>query len=252
MERLSLTQHAKAAAGKLKNSKLKRLTTISASLDAIRETLSLDNREQAMMLVAILDRQCGQQSTDTDDLANYFGCSTLDVMEYVPALLSLQAKGFIESANGEEENIVKRQYELCEDVFNAIVEGREVKTIPHTAYTEFDQFNFCAKASELIHSRSQEKQAMRKALSRIQALEKEHAGLDLVKTIQAKLPDISDRAFFYEMVNDFTKDGDGGEKRRQQYTGRPLRQRERAHKPESAPHEGNPSPNGYRTGGGGR
>lgn len=210
MERLSLTQHAKAAAGKLKNSKLKRLTTISASLDAIRETLSLDNREQAMMLVAILDRQCGQQSTDTDDLANYFGCSTLDVMEYVPALLSLQAKGFIESANGEEENIVKRQYELCEDVFNAIVEGREVKPIPPTASTEFDQFNFCAKASELIHSRSQEKQTMRKALSRIQALEKEHAGLDLVKTIQAKLPDISDRAFFYEMVNDFTKDGDGG------------------------------------------
>lgn len=210
MERLSLTQHAKAAAGKLKNSKLKRLTIISASLDAIRETLSLDNREQAMMLVAILDRQCGQQSTDTDNLANYFGCSTLDVMEYIPALLSLQAKGFIESANGEEENIVKRQYELCEDVFNAIVEGREVKPIPPTASTEFDQFNFCAKASELIHSRSQEKQAMRKALSRIQALEKEHAGLDLVKTIQAKLPDISDRAFFYEMVNDFTQDGDGG------------------------------------------
>ena len=165
MERLSLTQHAKAAAGKLKNSKLKRLTTISASLDANRETLSLDNREHAMMLVANLDRQCGQQSTDTDDLANYFGCSTLDVMEYVPALLSLQAKGFIESANGEEENIMKRQYELCEDVFNAIVEGREVKPIPPTASTEFDQFNFCAKASELIHSRSQEKQAMRKALS---------------------------------------------------------------------------------------
>ena len=177
MEKSSLIQHIKAAANKLKDSKLKRQAAIATSLEAIRQALSLDNQEQAMMLVVILDRQCSQRDSDIDGLSSYLGCSTLDVMEYVPALLSLQAKGFIESANGEEENIVKRQYELCEDVFNAIVEGREVKPIPPTASTEFDQFNFCAKASELIHSRSQEKQAMRKALSRIQALEKEHAGL---------------------------------------------------------------------------
>ena len=210
MERLSLTQHAKAAAGKLKNSKLKRLTTISASLDAIRETLSLDNREQAMMLVAILDRQCGQQSTDTDDLANYFGCSTLDVMEYVPALLSLQAKGFIESANGEEENIMKRQYELCEDVFNAIVTGREVKPVPPVHAAKFDQFDFCAKASDLIQRRSRESLSTQRLFSRIQAMEEEHADLELIKNLQAMLPDIGDRTFFYEMVSDFAKDGDGG------------------------------------------
>lgn len=210
MEKSSLIQHIKAAANKLKDSKLKRQASIATSLEAIRQALSLDNQEQAMMLVVILDRQCSQRDSDIDGLSSYLGCSTLDVMEYVPALLSLQAKGFIEVTNSEDTPIATRQYQLCEDVFNAIVTGREVKPVPPVHAVKFDQFDFCAKASDLIQRRSRESLSTQRLFSRIQALEKEHAGLDLVKTIQAKLPDISDRAFFYEMVNDFTKDGDGG------------------------------------------
>lgn len=210
MERLSLTQHVKAAAGKLKNSKLKRLATAAASLEAIRRALSLDNQGEAMMLVAILDRQFSQQSTGIDELSEYFACATLDVIEYVPALLSLQEKGYIETVNGEEEQVVKRQFQLHEEVFSAIVEGREVKPVAAGTAQEFDRFDFCAKASALIHRRSSEKKTTAWVFSQIETLEEEHKELDLVRTIRAKLADISDRALFYEMVNDFTKDGDGG------------------------------------------
>ena len=210
MEKPSLTQHIKVAAGKLKNSKLKRLASITAALEAVRQALSLDNLEQATMLVAILDRQCAQRASDVDDLAGYFGCALLDVMEYVPALLSLQAKGFIEATNSEDTPIATQQYQLCEDVFNAIVTGQEVKPVPPVHAAKFDQFDFCAKASDLIQRRSRENLSTQKLFSRIQAMEEEHADLELVKNLQAMLPNIGDRAFFYEMVNDFAKDGDGG------------------------------------------
>lgn len=210
MEKSSLIQHIKAAANKLKDCKLKRQAAIATSLEAIRQALSLDNQEQAMMLVVILDRQCSQRDSDIDDLSSYLGCSTLDVVEYVPALLSLQAKGFIEVTNREDTPIATRQYQLCEDVFNAIVEGREVKAVPPVHAAKFDQFDFCAKASDLIQRRSRENLSTQKLFSRIQAMEEEHADLGLVKNLQAMLPNIGDRAFFYEMVNDFTKDGDGG------------------------------------------
>ena len=210
MEKSSLIQHIKAAANKLKDSKLKRQAAIATSLEAIRQALSLDNQEQAMMLVVILDRQCSQRDSDIDGLSSYLGCSTLDVMEYVPALLSLQAKGFTEVTNGEETPIAKRQYQLCEDVFNAIVTGQEVKPVPPVHAAKFDQFDFCAKASDLIQRRSRENLSTQKLFSRIQAMEEEHADLELVKNLQAMLPNIGDRAFFYEMVNDFAKDGDGG------------------------------------------
>ena len=210
MEKPSLIQHIKAAANKLKDSKLKRQAAIAASLEAIRQALSLDNQEQAMMLVVILDRQCSQRDSDIDGLSSYLGCSTLDVMEYVPTLLSLQAKGFIEVTNSEDTPIATRQYQLCEDVFNAIVTGQEVKPVPPVHAAKFDQFDFCAKASDLIQHRSSDNQTTQRLFSQIQTLEKEHAGLEVVKELRQRMPDIGDRAFFYEMVNDFAKDGDGG------------------------------------------
>ena len=163
-----------------------------------------------MMLVVILDRQCSQRDSDIDGLSSYLGCSTLDVMEYVPALLSLQAKGFIEVTNSEDTPIATRQYQLCEDVFNAIVTGQEVKPVPPVHAAKFDQFDFCAKASDLIQHRSSDNQTTQRLFSQIQTLEKEHAGLEVVKELRQRMPDIGDRAFFYEMVNDFAKDGDGG------------------------------------------
>lgn len=210
MEKSSLIQHIKAAANKLKDSKLKRQAAIATSLEAIRQALSLENQEQAMMLVVILDRQCSQRDSDIDGLSSYLGCSTLDVTEYVPALLSLQAKGFIEVTNSEDTPIATRQYQLCEDVFNAIVTGQEVKPVPPVHAAKFDQFDFCAKASDLIQRRSRENLSTQKLFSRIQAMEEEHADLELVKNLQAMLPNIGDRTFFYEMVSDFAKDGDGG------------------------------------------
>ena len=76
MEKSSLIQHIKAAANKLKDSKLKRQAAIATSLEAIRQALSLENQEQAMMLVVILDRQCSQRDSDIDGLSSYLGCST--------------------------------------------------------------------------------------------------------------------------------------------------------------------------------
>lgn len=210
MEKTSLTKLAQAAANLLKNGGLKNVADAAAPLEAIRQALGLDNQEQALMLVAILDRQCEQRETDIDDLSSYFGCSALEVMQYAPALLALEAKGATECTQDEDTPLAKRSYQLREEVFADIVEGREVKLLPPDKNNAFDQFGFCAKASGLIQRRSQGNLSTQKLFSRIQAMEEEHTDLELVKSLQAMLPDIADRTLFYEMVNDFTQNGDGG------------------------------------------
>ena len=81
MENVSLMQNIRIAASKLKDCKLKRLNLITPTLEAIKRELFLSSKEETMILVAILDRQCSCQNTDLGDLSNYFGCSALDVMQ---------------------------------------------------------------------------------------------------------------------------------------------------------------------------
>ena len=106
METTSLMQHIRTAASKLNGCKLKRSNVIAPTLDAIGKELQLASREETMILVAVLDRQCTCRNTELDDLANYFECSALDVMEFVPAINSLISKGYISTENKSERHSI--------------------------------------------------------------------------------------------------------------------------------------------------
>lgn len=129
MEKTTLMQHIRTAASKLNGCKLTRLTPAATSLDAICGTLGLSSREEAMALVAILDRQCNGRSTDLDDLSTYFQCSALDVMSLMPALNALTAKGYVTLENRSERLLSRKQFTLCTDIFYALIEGREVRPV---------------------------------------------------------------------------------------------------------------------------
>ena len=59
-----------------------------------------------------------------DDLSNYFECSSLDMIEYIPALKALERKGLIVRRRRREENIFKQDFAISDSVMAAIIENQ--------------------------------------------------------------------------------------------------------------------------------
>ncbi len=203
-------QSIKAAATKLKGCKLKRLSTIEPVLEQIKEETLLSSKEEVMLFVAILDRQCSRRSSDFDDLSNYFECSALDIMEYVPAAKSLLSKGYICTDNVNGWEISKMNFEICLDVFAAIIEGKQVNPIPPAQIIRFDQHDFYNRIHNFIEKRSSELIATSKLFTMAEQLEKEHSELTMVREMRQQIEEISARVLFYEMCKDYSDNYDGG------------------------------------------
>ncbi len=210
MKVITLMQNIKTAATKLKGSKFKRLSTIVPVLEQIRKETLLSSNEEAMLLVAILDRQCSNRHSDFDDLSNYFECSALDIMEYVPAAKSLISKGYICADNTNEREITKMSFEVCIDVFSAIIEGKRVNPMSPAQINRFDQHDFYNNIHNLIDERSNEHITTSKLFSMTEKLEEEHTELTMVRELKIQIPETNARVLFYEMCKDYSNDYDGG------------------------------------------
>ncbi len=203
-------QNIKTAANKLKGSKFKRLNTIETVLEQIRKETLLSTKEEVMLLVAILDRQCSNNHSDFDDLSNYFECSTLDIMEYVLVAKSLLRKGYISADNINEREMTKMRFEVSLDVFTAIIEGRRVNPVPPVQTNRFDQHDFHNCIHNLIEERSDGRISTSKLFTLTEKLEKEHAKLAMVKELKSLVKEIEARVLFYELCKDYSNDYDGG------------------------------------------
>ena len=128
----TLMQSIRDAASKLKDGKLKRLNLVAGALKRICDELGFHSPEEAMAFVAILDRQCGGRNTDLDDLSNYFECTSLDAMQFVPAINSLMSQGYLTVDNKSETLLTNKQFMVCPDVLYAIIEGRKVDPVTMT------------------------------------------------------------------------------------------------------------------------
>ena len=207
----TLMQNIRDAASKLKGCKLKRLGQIAHSLKLIIEQLGFESDEEAIAFVAIFDRQCAGRNSDLDDISNYIECSALDVMQFVPAINTLVAKGYLAIENRGEALLTRKQFAVCPDILYAIIEGRKVDPVQMTEIVEYDQFDFCEAVSKLKEDRSDGRIETRKLFICIQKLESEHEELSLVANLKGSISDIESRALFYEMCNDFvTHEGTGG------------------------------------------
>ena len=206
----TLIQLIKAVASKLHNSKLKRLggKEMVLSLNCLKELLGLDNTEEAIIFTALFDRSCSGRSCDIDDIASYFDCTQLDIMEYVPVIKSLLKKGFIFQTNLSECRIARQDYMVTNYVINCILENikpecRKARMLDK----EFDRYDFC----KLVDSQIQDSDVTAEALFQfIETLEQDNHEMQIVKDLKNTITDIQSRALFYEVCFDFfNQDGDG-------------------------------------------
>src|SRR5574344_2347265 len=113
MEKKKTTiQLIKEAANKLKNSKLKRLSTpqTKAIIEGVRKGVNLKNTHQAILFVILFDYSCRCRNADLDDIANYIDCSTLDIIEYIPELTDMTKRGFIRETDMTQMNTMQKSY----------------------------------------------------------------------------------------------------------------------------------------------
>ena len=196
-------QYLKAAASKLRDGKLKRLggKEISEAINGMVASLGLDSKDEAIVFAALFDRSCGGRSSDLDDIASYFGSSQLDVMEYVPALRSLERKGFVVQTDSSEFRIGRQNFMVTNYVIGCILENQKPnQRKARILEKEFDKYALC----KLVSSQVQNDDVTTEALFQfVESVEHDNSSMPLVKDLKKAIPSLPDRALFYEMCNDF-------------------------------------------------
>ena len=148
-------QYIKEAAKKLVDSKLQRLGAAKTQeiFKGVMQSVGLETMGEVYLFVAQFDLTCRDRISDMDDLASYFECSSLDMIEYVPALTSLESKGILVRRGRNEENILKQNYSVCDAVVSAVIDNKPVE-IRHDTIEEvqMDKYEFCKRIAEKLES----------------------------------------------------------------------------------------------------
>lgn len=206
----TLIQFIKAAAAKLHDSKLKRLggKEITLVLERVVQALNLDSTDEAILFTALFDKSCSGYSSDLGDIASYFGCTQLDIMEYISALKSLIKKGLVIQMDLSECRMARQNFMVSNYAINCIIENkkpefREARILEK----EFDRYDFC----KLVDAQIQDSNVTAEALFQfIEQAEEENMEMPLVKDLRTVVTSLPARALFYEVCYDFfNHDGNG-------------------------------------------
>ncbi len=203
-------QYIKEAAKKLIDSKLQRLgaTKTQEIFKGVMQTVGLETIEEVYLFVAQFDLTCQDRTSNMDDLARYFECSSLDMIEYVPALKSLESKGLLVRRRNREANILRQDYAVSDAVMAAVIENKSV-SINHMKIkkVEIDKYEFCKR----IADKTEETEVVTEELVLFaEKMENDNANLVLVQNLRRDVKDILDRILFYDMCYDnYEHDGIG-------------------------------------------
>lgn len=195
-------QYIKEAAKKLVNSKLQRLGAAKTQeiFKGVMQTIGLESMEEVYLFVAQFDLTCRDRTSNMDDLSSYFECSSLDMLEYIPALKSLERKGLLVRRSKRENNIFKQDFVVSDAVMADIIENRPV-TIGKVdvSNVQTDKYEFCKSIAE----KADDYEVVTDDLVLFtEKQEQSYAQLPFVKKIRKDVPSILDRILFYDMCRD--------------------------------------------------
>jgi len=203
-------QFIKEAAKKLVNSKLQRLGGAKTQeiFQGVMQTVGLETIEEVYLFVAQFDLTCRDRTSNMDDLSSYFECSSLDMVEYIPALKSLERKGLFVRRRSREENIFKQDFVISDSVMAAIIEDKPI-TISNFAPDEvkIDKYEFCKRIGEKVED---DDIVTGDLVNIVEKLESNNSNLKFVAELKKNVENILDRILFYDMCYDnFERDGNG-------------------------------------------
>ena len=199
-----MIQLLKLTASKLHNRKLKGLTgkELSGLLGEVQARFHLDNVDEAVVFTALFDCGCGGRKNDVNDLVVYFGCTLLQMMEYVVAIRSLVRKHLVVQTNRSEFRVVEQMFIIPDYVIESILENKMPHLKEYMPGNAFNQYDFCEAVDTVLQNRSSSDVD---SLKCIEFLERENAGMSLVKELKGVVPQLDERAIFYKLCFNFTE-----------------------------------------------
>lgn len=199
-----MIQLLKLTASKLHNRKLKGLTgkELSGLLGEVQARFHLDNVDEAVVFTALFDCGCGGRKNDVNDLVVYFGCTLLQMMEYVVAIRSLVRKHLVVQTNRSEFRVVEQMFIIPDYVIESILENKMPHLKEYMPGNVFNQYDFCEAVDTVLQDRNSSDVD---SLKCIEFLERENAGMSLVKELKGVVPQLDDRAIFYKLCFNFTE-----------------------------------------------
>lgn len=209
MEKTSI-QYIKEAANKLMKSKLQRLGAVKTQeiLKGVMRTVGLKTMEEAYIFVAQFDFTCRGHPSNMNDLAYYFECSSLDMIEYVSALKSLEHKGYLVRRGRVEGNILRQDYAVSDTVMADVIGNKPIKLCKvKMSKVEMDKYEFCQRIAE----KAEDNDIVTEELVLFtEKLENDTPSMPLVKSLKKDVKCITDRILFYAMCYDnYNRDGIG-------------------------------------------
>ena len=201
-------QYIKEAAKKLVDSKLQRLGAAKTQeiFKGVMQTVGLESMEEVYLFVAQFDLTCRDRTSNMDDLSSYFECSSLDMIEYIPALKSLERKGLLVRRRRREVNIFKQDFAVSDTVMAAIIENQSVQISQiKVDEMQIDKYEFCKRIAEKVEDNDVITEDL---LIFVDKLESSNRHLSFISELKKDVPDILDRSIFYDMCYD-NLDDDG-------------------------------------------
>ncbi len=206
----TMIQYIKEAARKLVGCKLQRLGAAKTQeiLNGVMQTVGLESMEEVYLFVAQFDLTCRDKVSNMDNLSDYFECSSLDMVEYVPALKSLERKGILSRCYRREENIFKQQFVVSDTVMAAVIDNQPVVINQvHVDDVQIDKYEFCRRIAEKIENRDVVTDDI---IPFVEKLENNNPHLLFVEELKADVKDVLDRTLFYNMCyENFNDEGNG-------------------------------------------
>lgn len=203
-------QYIKEAAKKLVDSKLQRLGAAKTQeiFKGVMQTVGLESMEEVYLFVAQFDLTCRDRTSNMDDLSNYFECSSLDMIEYIPALKSLERKGLLVRRRRREENIFKQDFAVNDTVMAAIIENQAVQISQiKVDEMQIDKYEFCKRIAEKVEDNDVITEDL---IIFVEKLENSNPHLSFISELKKDVPDILDRSIFYDMCYDNLNDDGTG------------------------------------------
>lgn len=157
----------------------------------VLKTVGLDTMEEVYLFMAQFALTCRGRVSNMDDLSGYLECSSLDMLEYVPALKSLERKGQIIRRNKREENICKQNFSISDAVMAAVIGDQAIKISNINVETLIvNKYKFRKHISEQVENDDVETDNI---VRFVDSLEKSNKHLKLVIKLKKNVENILDR-----------------------------------------------------------
>ena len=203
-------QYIKEAAKNLIDSKLQRLDEAKTQeiFRGVMQTVGLESIEEVYLFVAQFDLTFRDRTSNMNDLSNYFKCSSLDMIEYIPALKSLERKGLLVRRRGRKENIFKQYFAISDTVMAAIIEDQSVQICQiKVDEMQIDKYEFCKRIAEKVEDNNVITEDL---VMFVEKLENSNPHLPFISELKKDVADILDRTIFYDMCYDNLNDDGTG------------------------------------------